>query len=391
MSLTLTQVKTRIASKIHGSNIDKVRDFYGLAHEAAGNILLLVDPKELIREQQISNALYDEVYSYVAPSDMNMDRIIDIRAQVNRDSGDMPTAIDTRTFDRLKQDQDYTVDFNSMVKKLKISKSLTPGVTINDCESLTAVGTWAATASAQNLEVDTLYKITGSASLKFDLAAAGSSGYIENSTFTATDLSTYEDVGSVFVWVYFSSATPITSASLRWGSSSANYWSASVTATHDATAFAAGWNLLRFDWSGATETGTPVASGVDYLRFTLAYNGTAVSTVRVDSIIVRLPSIYSLVYYSRYMFRDSSGTWLETPTEDTDLINLEHAGAENLFIYELGHIISQELQGDNGSFDVNYFKNKRDEELKAYMMRYKSDIVPKQSRYANRGARYTRR
>lgn len=381
-ALSISNVKTRIGSKIHGTSVDKVRDFYGLCREAAGNILLLIDPKETTRATQITNALYDDVFSYVAPSDIKMDRTIDIRAQANRTISDNFRFTDTEHFDRLRENQDFTVDFNSLVKKIRISKSLTGGVTLNDCNGTTDNGTWAATSSAASLAQDTINYITGSASLKFTMSGATTSGYIQNSTFTSANLATYEDVGSIFAWVYFSAVSAVSSVSLRWGSSTTAYWSATVTAAHDATAFQVGWNLLRFDWDGATKTSTPSSSAINYARVTITLSSaTTLTTVRVDSIVARLPSIYYIVYYSSFFFQNSSGTWLAAPTDDTDTINAELGGAENLFIYELGHLIAQELQGDNGNADVEYFAARRKEAFEAYGQKYKSDVIPQQSSY----------
>jgi len=84
MSTTISDFKTRLAQKIHGQSINKVQDINGLISEAAGNLLLQIDPMETKRVTQVTNGLYDQVYSILAPTDVKKDRIIDIRPQINQ-------------------------------------------------------------------------------------------------------------------------------------------------------------------------------------------------------------------------------------------------------------------------------------------------------------------
>lgn len=380
MSITLTNVKDRLAGKIHGASLNKIPDFFGLCHEAAGNVLERIDLKETIRISQITNALYDQVYDYVAPADLKDEVILDIRPQAKRALSDNAVNTSGYEFDRNKENGTFTVKNNSGVKTLRISKSLTAPILLDGCDSLTANGAWAATASATNLAVDSLNKITGSASLKFDLSAAGSSGYIENSTLTAVDMSTLVNTGALFVWVYIPNATAITSVNLRWGSSSANYQHRTVTATQDNTSFITGWNLLRFDWDGSTAVGTIISTAVDYARVTFNYDGTAVSSCRVDSIMGILGSIYEIEYQSSYLFKNSAGTWIEKPTADTDTLNMSVTSFP-LFLYELAELCGQEIAGKDSNFDISVIIAKKKEVWETYMASNKSERLKQRTTY----------
>jgi len=374
MSTTISDFKTRLQSKIHGSSLNKVQDINNLIAEGAGNFLLRVDPQESIRSSLLSNALYDSVYNYTAPTDLKGDKIIDFRPQANRTTSDNFNLTYSEEFDRNKFNNDFTVEHKNGLKTLRISKSLYAGITLNDSNTLTENGTWAATASASNLSADTFYKVSGSASLKFDLAAAGSSGYIENSTMTAVDASSVKNNGALFVPVYLPTASNITSVNLRWGSSSANYYSVTVTTTQDATAFVNGWNVLRFDWYGLTPTGTPVDTLINYVRVTIAYNGTAVPSCRVDNIVARRGELYETIYYSKYLFTTSAGVWIEKPTSDNDLIILD-TDAINCLLYEVGSLIAQELQGEDGGFDVENMNKRKADAWGTYLNTYKSQTM----------------
>lgn len=379
--MLISDLKNRLQSKIHGQSLNKVQDIYNLIYEAGSNFLLAADPNETIRVATIENALYDQVYSYASPTDLKGDKIIDIRAQINRTPADNFSKQYSTEFDMYKSlsNNEFAVEYNTTIKTIRIAKNLKAGVLMNGCDTLTSNGTWTAGGNATGLATDTINYLTGGGSLKFDISASGSSAYIENSTMTTVDLTSYSGVGAMFIWAYIPSTTVVTAINLRWGSDSSNYYTASVTTRHDATAFTVGWNLLRFDWP-TSSTGTPVITLMDYLRVTFTYNGTAVSGCRVDSIMAKLGSIYELVYYSKYIFRNSAGTWIEKPSADTDLINLD-VDSFNCLLYEVAYLAAQEIQGKDDTVDAEFFKTQRDGVWKRYGITYKSQAIKTGSTY----------
>lgn len=383
MSMNILDLKTRLEQKIHDLSIDKVSDFYGLVKEAAGNVLLKIDPQETKRFAAVENALYDQVYSYVLPSDVKGNKIFSLRPQVNNNPANRFSQTYSGEFDLYKTNDTSAIEFNNGVKILRVSKSLRAGPVVNEANDLTSNGTWSAGGDASNLRQDTVNFVTGGASLIFDLAASGSAGYLENSTMTPVDLTVYENTGRIFVWVYIPDSDAITSIGIRLGSSSSNYIGRSATTAVASTAFVDGWNLIPFDWSGATEVGTVDPSSISYLRITYNYDGTAVPSCRLDSTVVRLGTIYELGYYSKFLFRTSAGTWIEEPTSDDDLINLD-TESFNVLLYEVALLVVQELSGENAKFDIEYFKGKRDEVWNAYMESYKSESMKPRVDYYRR-------
>jgi hypothetical protein len=382
MSTTISDFKTRLAQKIHGQSINKVQDINGLISEAAGNLLLQIDPMETKRVTQVTNGLYDQVYSILAPTDLKKDRIIDIRPQTNQNPSNNFHQIYGADFTAYKTNNSFDVEYNTGVKTIRVSKALQAGIMVNAAASLTDNGTWAAGGNAINLTTDTVNKMYSSASIKFDISASGADAYIENSTMTQVDATNYVNVGSFFAWVYIPSITIITSITLRWGNDSSNYYSASATTAQDSTAFIVGWNLVRFDWSGATETGSVTDTTIDYLRVTFNYSGTATTGCRVNSIMLKLPIPYEIVYYSSYLFRNSSGTWIPKPTsiDDSDLVNLDDDSI-NLLLYEASYLVAQELQGEDAVFDTDFWQRKKKEVWDMYGGKYKSETKNRRSTY----------
>lgn len=384
MSYNISDLKDRINSKVHNS-INKIVDVDSLIIEAGNNLLLAVDSPALIRSTQLTNGLYDAVYSYAAPADLKEDKIISLIPQdpLNQTPAQNYNQTYSKELDLRKELGTLSIDDNSTVRTLKaVGIGLRAGVTVNDANSLTTNGTWSAGDNAINLAIDTINYVSGNASLKFDISASGSTAYLENSTMQAVDLTNYVNTGSAFVYVYIPSTSIITSVNLRWGNDSSNYYSATATTTQDNTAFIAGWNLLRFDWAGATETGTVTDTAVDYLRVTFNYTGTATTSCRVDNIVFRLPAIYNLKYYSNYLYRSTAGTWLEKPTasDDSDIINTDTTGF-NMLVAECALLAAQELAGEDSSFDVDFFKNQKREVWGQYTSNNKSQAMKRREPY----------
>jgi hypothetical protein len=220
---------------------------------------------------------------------------------------------------------------------------------------LTSNGSWAAGGGASNLTLDELQYIYGSAALNFDLGSGGSVGYIEISDMTDVDLSNHDEIGAVFANVYIPDPDIITNFIMRWGNDSSNYWSVTVTSPHDQSDFKTGWQILKFEWNGATETGTVDPETIDYLRLSVTYDGTAETDMRVDKITCSNGEIYEQEYYSEFLFENSAGTWIAKPTATTDIINLDEDGY-NIFLNECGMLACQQMEGADAKADLEFFK-----------------------------------
>src|SRR3990167_9758779 len=276
------------------TNIDR------LVNRAARFVVNDVDLRSTKRMAYASPSLNEKQYDYQAPADLKELALIDVRRIENRQEGDKFNLVTTEYFDRNKQFNNNLVciEDRDWLKKIRISAALREDsanqVIVHQMDTTTiaggTVGAWATTLDASNLTVDRDNFLYGDASLNFDMDVAGStvaSGIIENSTFDVVDLSDFEHSGSVYVSVYIPGTTALRSFTLRIGSSSTVYFSRTVTVTNENLAFYTGWNLLRFDFSAATETGTVDMDNIDYLRFAVDKDdGTITSTDwRVDYIV----------------------------------------------------------------------------------------------------------
>lgn len=376
---TIANLKNDLTRKLHGTSLAKVQGILDLIYEAGRTVLQDTDPLETKRKAQIVNAVYDEVFDYAAPTDLKGNKLIDIRRQINRAEGDNFSQAFNESFDLRKQNNTITIELRDTVKFLRIAKSLTSGLVLHDLNTITGNGTWAVGDDATNLTRDTLNKVSGSASLNLDVDGSGTTASIQNSTFTAVDLSEHEDISALFIWLYIPDSTTFTSIALQWGSDSSNYWTTTETTPHTGS-FQTGWNLVRHDWNGATETGSPDSSAVDFAKVILTYDGTADTDFRVDNIISRKGDIFDAVYYSKFIFRNSSGTFIEKPTADTDIVNLD-TDSYNLLLSKLAEKAAQQIQGEDSTFDFTTFKDEYNEGVKKYNKMYPSEAMKTRASY----------
>lgn len=360
MAKTISTFKSELQRKLRGTSLARVADPFSTIGEAAGNVLAQIDPFETVRIAQIPNAVHDDVYDYTAPSDLKGTKVIDIRPQTKRQVSDNPSMQPLQPFDQRKRvnDDKFTIQVNSGVKSLRYTKNISPAPTVlHAMNSITANGTWAATADASNLTEDGLNFISSGKSLNFDVTGASISGFIENSTMSQVDLSEQDEIAQMFIWLFVPDTSAFTSVALRWGNDTSNFFSRTATSPHDQTAFKTGWNLVAFNWNGATETGTVDTEKIDYLRVTVTYDGVADTDFRVDNIVASNGEIYEIVYYSKSLFQNASGTFLEIPTADTDTINLD-TDSFNILLYETARLVSEEVGGPQGNKDIGIYEKK---------------------------------
>lgn len=399
MQVTLSQFKADIASKMKGTSIRQIVDFYGLAAGAAARMKGRIDPQEIIRTATLTTPFYDNVNDYPIAEDY--DGMIDIRPQANRTSQpglSMYTETTPRQFlTRLTPDS-FSIRWNNMIRTLRAQVLPSGSVaTLDTFGSASENGLWTAEGDASGLYTEELNFVQGSSALGMNLSGVTGLADIVNSTAQAVDLSAqrYQDASMLFVYIPVGFSSRFTSITLRRGSSATAYKQASVTTKADGTAFSDGWNFLLFFWNSAATVGVPNDALNTYRRVGLGYSvGTAIPGVLVDSWTDSLGVLYEMEYYSQYMFRSSTGVWKQTPDDDTDLVNVgplsyEILKAEMMIdvtqIIRSGNVKANELADWqrmlNGQPQNRYLKDRPDNGLYAnYLLKFPSSRIVNVSR-----------
>jgi len=357
MSYTIANAKDDLEGIMGGTTVNEITNINSLFARAGRRVLSRINPAETLRRTYIT--LYDGVYDYTPPSDLKDKEVRDLKPQANRTSGDNFNQLSGEEFDLRKTNNTIQVVDIDGSKVLRVAKSLSPGAvtfaTMNETTGWTADG-----VGLTDLSQDTLYYISGSASLKLNKASGQTSGTLTNSSLSSLDLTTYQNDAAAFLWVYLPStpaAADLTSITVRWGSSASDYYEATASAPHNRSAFHAGWNLVRFDWP-TSDTGTPDITAIDYLRLSVTTSTDAISAIRFDHFFFSLGKVYELEYYSDCIFRDTTGSWTTTiaaNVADDTIINLGTT-SYNIFLYEAALSAAQQQQGEKSAADRITFK-----------------------------------
>lgn len=386
MAYNITTLKNDLSGVLHGTTNNQIQNLNGVINRAARQLLLDLDPQETKRTVEFVNPIFNDVYNYPIAADVKGNKLIDIFPQVQRAPWDIWTQAYNQAFDVAKQNcfsllNMFTLNFNTSIKTLRINAPfLNPPIIINQIEGISLNGTWATGGSASNLAVNNVNFAQGSGSLQAIVTTG--TGYIENSTMTAVDLSAVVNQASLFVWVYVPTGANLTSVDLRLGSSSTNYYHLSVTSTQQGTTFANGWNLCQFIWSSMATTGTPVSTALNYARISVVMTGGTNTGVLFNGLDSILGTILNYSYYSKYLFRDAiTGVYQETVTDDSNLINLD-TESFNLLFNLVAFLAVQQQQGLDASFyDGNFFGQQYQAGLARYKAMYKSELQKPQSSY----------
>lgn len=324
---TRADLKGRINAGIHGKQ-GMLLDFDETCNATVRQVTSDIDLRSARRSAALSPNLYNEIFNYACPADLDAFKIIDIPAQAKRQDGEF-YIVPTNEFAVKPAPGKIAIkDTNNGVRALQICSQVnSKSITISELDSLVSglsSGSWALFGDAINVAADTDDFVKGNGSLKFDLSAAGgTTAGIQATTVNSVDLTDYlGGTSSVFVWAKINSVTNLTNYILRLGNDASNYYSKTVTAQADGTAFVAGWNLLRFDLTSLTETGSVTDTAIDYFVVYMTKTAGKVSETdyKFDWLVLKRGVIHNVEYYTGYGWTSSAGAYLANSTADSDFL-----------------------------------------------------------------------
>lgn len=199
-------------------------------------------------------------------------------------------------------------------------------ITVNSASSYDGNGTWTADTTgsdAANVTTDTVVYKEFSGSVNFDITvtqSANNRATLYNPSMSAVDLADENDKAHFVLDFDIPDKTYITSFDLYWGSDSsatpstkANYWSKNVTTQINSGAFKNGWNILDFDWSTATKTGSPNAASIKYIEIRINYSASQANDTdfRINNLRVVVPETVDYRYSTAYIAKNSSGIYID--------------------------------------------------------------------------------
>lgn len=364
--MTYATLLAQIESGVHGRI--SAADALIITNEAAREVTSDIDLRSMKRKSSLSPFLFDDIYDYSCPTDLKGISIIDIKPQVNRAETYKFTLTTPEEFDLKKSSENNLCAFSddSFTRKLKISAEISDDTLIvSTLDSTTANGgTWAGYGDGTNLTADSDYYVKGSASINWDINAdGGTTAGIYNNDINTFDITDYIANGAMFSWVYLSDKTDVTNFIIRIGSSASVYYTKTVTTTNEGCSFVNGWNLLRFDFSSATQVGTVDLDGCDYCAVYMTKDSgkTSETDFRFDHLMCKRGEYHDIIYQSIYPFQSSTGTWKIDSDATTDYINAS-ADEVKLISTKGKELASLHLENykDSERYAEKYEKLKRD-------------------------------
>ncbi len=117
------------------------------------------------------------------------------------------------------------------------------------------------------------------------------------------------------------------------------------------------------------------------MRVTWTYDSTLQTAVGLNLIESTIGTILVVGYYSKYLFRNVAGTWIEKTTDPSDSINLD-VESYNLLFNLVAYLTTQQLQGLDAQFgDASFFLGAYNQGVARYKSMYKSEVQLPQSSY----------
>lgn len=344
---TIAEFQDQISAMLSGINLNSVPDLYGTFERAARTLIQRADIPEASSIQNI--VLYSGVTDYECDPIIFGTALTDIRPQgISRPFWETTTKTTQQQFDRLKgyarNNISSAFQFQNGVPIIRINAPF-PNQ-FNTIDPCTSVGNWIAGGTASGLIQDTSVYYQNPASLRY--AVTVGVGTLTQTLSSSIDLSVYEDVGVAFLASYIpASASNLTSITLKIGSDSTNYNEVTATAPFFGTFTNNEWQLVSFDFSTASQVGTPDWSAIQYVQITDNVTGT-ITNIRVGDLFISQPSPAQLLFQSAAIFIPSGSTTpLTTITATTDTIMLNNP-AYNLFLYEGALAILENTSGGTG-------------------------------------------
>ncbi len=347
---TIDSLKNSIAGILTGTDLDDVTNLYGALERAARVLMQRAKMPEAVGLTSLN--LYDGVIDYPSDQAMFGTEVIDIRPQgISRTSDDFPYKDTLVRFDRTKNynpnGHKVTFEYQLGVPVMRVVSPYPTAKIVID--SMSATTGWSTGGNASGLTTDTTVFYQQPAALRFNLAAAGSQGFISKTLTQPLDLTDYQGVGVGFLAVSLPSSTAITSIGMRIGSDASNYYDVSNTTGFIGAWVTGNYLLIALDLALATKTGSPVITAMDYVRVYVNYDGTALTNVRLGGLWISLPQPSEVIYQTAAIFINSTtGLLSQTISSDNDKLVLNDA-AYVLYEHEAAIAIVQQNGGSLSS------------------------------------------
>ena len=190
---TRTMLKASVNSRIH-NKIGILSDSETTLNNGVREAITFVDFRSMKRKSSLAPNLFNDIYHYTCPTDLKGMKIVDLQPQTGERSKFNDWELTTESeFDRQKETKYNLLAFSDrdFTRKLLVSASVNDdGFTVSPLDALTGGGTWALFGDGTNVTQDSYEYVKGSASINFDISAAGGT----TAGIQSSDIPTFDPV-----------------------------------------------------------------------------------------------------------------------------------------------------------------------------------------------------
>lgn len=180
---------------------------------------------------------------------------------------------------------------------------------VNTATQYNSNGTWVGASGISGAYTDQYEGYSYPSSVAFLLSNTGTltnDGSIYP-TFTPVDLTIYQNRSNLYFDIDIPSGGVPSSLTLKWGTDSSNYFTATMTTDYLGNTFETGWTRIKVPWSSLpTTVGTPTITAIKYLQLTVTTGPVTQCLYRVQNFFVSENIPLVLTYYSTNMVADNA-------------------------------------------------------------------------------------
>lgn len=392
---TVYDLEVDVTAKIHGGS---VTDLQRALDEGRRNMIGNIKPPEMVRSAYMEQALYDQVNKYAVPDDLKYDNIVEVHMLSGYRTVDTLQhpleLVYRRQFDQKRKNARNVINITNE-NGVKYAQIYHPRglqecqhLLINEVDSLTKNGGWNVGGNVVNLRLDELNHITGHTSLRFDINDSAATGFIENNSMNAVDMSEYLNTGAAFLWLSMSIPKEMTSVKLTLGSNqidlTTDLYYATVNQPHDNNQFIDSWNLLKYMLNNLNSIGNPNPKAINYVRIDFTTTSKPIPNCNIDNIVVRKGVVYYTLYNSPFCIIDPlTRAWKQRTTSNSDILPLEE-DTYSILMLETALVCQEELYANNfgASTDVSSIKEQLFDKYNQYRLNHTDEALePTESSY----------
>lgn len=354
----VAQLKESVAGLLTGVNLNNITNLDTALSRAARYVAQKVDAPDATGREPFT--LYGGVYYYPAPDNLFGTAINLIRRQGDASSPldynyKVPMDVFTRGKYNFPNGYMLDVEYDKGQGIIGVSSPIPiPQLVLS---TMGEGSDWTAGGSASQAVTDPVNYYQPPASIRFNLT--GNSTGTQTATIQATDITTYDGVGMVFLAINDPDTVNTADVVVKIGSSPTDYYQIDMdsfltpSVTNEIFLPNDTFALMNGSLADATEVGSVDVENIDYLEVSIETTAT-ITNIRLGGLWISYPSQNEIIFQTAAIFKDATGALSNTITSDNNEIILNQA-AYSILELECAKTIALQQSGGQYTSQIKGF------------------------------------